>query len=51
VTVGVLDGRVAIESDNSNKCEAILDDEPFAAGKTKKVYHVSHLFDQFTGTD
>jgi hypothetical protein len=51
VTVGVVDGRVAIEWDNSNKCEAVLDDEPCAAGKTKKVYRVSRLFDQFTGTD
>ncbi|KAJ7832306.1 hypothetical protein B0H13DRAFT_2289105 [Mycena leptocephala] len=40
VTVGVLDGRVAIEWDNSNKCEAVLDDEPCAAGKTKKVYRI-----------
>ncbi|KAJ7908245.1 hypothetical protein B0H13DRAFT_2498456 [Mycena leptocephala] len=36
VTIGVLDGQVAIEWDNSNKCEAILDDEPCAAGKNQE---------------
>ncbi|KAJ6538059.1 hypothetical protein B0H19DRAFT_1270429 [Mycena capillaripes] len=40
VTIGELDGQVTIEWDNSDKCEAVLDDEPCAAGKTKKVYHL-----------
>jgi hypothetical protein len=47
VVVGALDGQVAIDWDSGDKRDAILDDEPFAAGKTKKVYLVKCPFDIF----
>lgn len=43
VEVGQLDGRVAIEWDTTDKREALLDDEPYASGKTKMVYQVRSL--------
>jgi hypothetical protein len=44
VKVGQLDGQVTIDWDTDDKREATLNDKPFAFGKTKKVYHVRHLF-------
>ncbi|KAJ6463845.1 kinase-like domain-containing protein [Mycena vitilis] len=41
VVTGVVDGQVTVDWDSGDKREAILDDEAFAAGKTKKVYHIS----------
>ena len=44
VEVGQVDGQVIIEWDTDDKREAILDDEPCASGKTKKVYRVRLSF-------
>ncbi|KAJ7257230.1 kinase-like domain-containing protein [Mycena haematopus] len=40
VDVGQLDGQVMIKWDTDDKCEAMLDDQPCASGKTKKVYRL-----------
>ncbi|KAJ6474302.1 kinase-like domain-containing protein [Mycena sanguinolenta] len=40
VTIGEEDGQVAIVWDTDDRREAILDDQPCASGKTKKVYRM-----------
>ncbi|KAJ7133796.1 kinase-like domain-containing protein [Mycena filopes] len=40
VVVGALDGQVAIDWDTNDKREAIIDDIPCAAGKTKRVHRL-----------